>query len=218
MSGYYPVALKVGGRRAVVVGAGAVALRKVETLLECGAVVCVVAPEAVPEVTRLADEGCLELRRRAYEPADLEGAFLVVAATDSPAVNTGVAEDARARGVLVNSADPPEVSDFLVASGIRRGDLQIGIFTGGASPALSRRIRERLETVIGPEYGELAALLGRLRPEVIAARPTDRARARVWHRILDSDVLELLRAGRAAEAEARARGIIGDYGSIEILK
>lgn len=208
MSAYYPIALKVEGRRVVVVGAGKVALRKVETLLECGAVVRVVAPTVIPELARLAREGHIELRQRPYAPHDLEGAFLAIAATDSAVVNTQVAEDARARGVLVNSAHPPDVSDFLVAAGIRRGDLQIGIFTSGASPALARYLRERLEAVIGPEYGHLAALLRELRPEGIAAGSTDQRRAELWRNILDSDVLELLRAGRFAEAKARAREIL----------
>lgn len=207
---YYPIGLNVEGRCAVVVGAGEVARRKIETLLECGAAVRVVAPEADPAVASLAGEGRIEWRRRAYAPEDLEGAFLAVAATDAPAINRQVAADARERGVLVNSADPPEVSDFIVASGVRRGDLVISILTGGSSPALSRRIRQQLEEMFGPEYEELVALLGRLRPEVIAARPTERERARVWHRILDSEVLELLRAGRPAEAEAVAQRVISD--------
>ncbi len=207
MPRYYPIALNIEGRRAVVVGGGAVALRKVETLHECGALVCVVAPAVDAGLERLAAAGAVEVRRRAYEPEDLEGAFLVVAATDRPEVNAQVAADARARGVLANSADPPDASDFIVASGVRRGDLLISVFTGGGSPALSRRIREQLEALFGPEYGDLLALLGRLRPDVIAAHPTDRARARVWHQILDSDVLDLLRAGRTADAESLARAI-----------
>lgn len=208
MTRYYPIALNVEGRRAVVVGGGAVARRKVETLRECGALVRVVAPELDERLEQLARRGEIESRRGDYQAADLDGAFLVIAATNSAAVNARVAADARAAGVLLNSADAPEVSDFLVSAGVRRGDLLISVFTGGHSPALSRRIREQLEAVFGPEYELLVALLGRLRPEVIAALPTDRERARVWQQILDSEVLELLRAGRAAAAEARAREIV----------
>jgi len=212
---YYPIALDVQGRRAVVVGGGSVARRKIETLLECGAGVLVVAPAVDAAVAAMADEGRIELLRRAYEPEDLEGAFLVIAATDSPALNAEIAAEARGRGALANSVDPPEASDFLVASGVRRGDLTLGVFTGGSSPALARRIREQLEAQFGPEYAELAALLGRLRPDVAAALPTDRERARVWHRILDSDVLDLLRAGRTEDAEKLARQIVSEGGSGE---
>lgn len=209
MARYYPVGLNVEGRRAVVVGGGRVALRKAETLLECGADVLVVAPDLVSELEALAEAGRIAVRRRAYQASDVAGAFLAIAATGDPAVNAQVAADCRAAGVLVNSANPPEVSDFIVGAGLRRGDLVVSILTGGGSPALSRHLRERLEAAIGPEYGELAALLGRLRPHVLAAWETERDRAAVWRKILESDVLALLRAGRPGEAERRAREIAG---------
>jgi len=205
---YYPIALKMEGRLALVVGGGVVARRKVESLIECGARVRVVAPEAEPALAEMADAGGIELRRRPYEPGDLEGAFIAIAATDAPAVNTRVAADARARGVLVNSVDKPEECDFIATAVVRRGDLLISIFTGGSSPALSKRIREQVEALIGPEYGDLVALLGKLRPEVMAARATERERTEVWRRILDSDVPALVRAGRVADAEARAREMV----------
>ncbi|NLC58226.1 MAG: bifunctional precorrin-2 dehydrogenase/sirohydrochlorin ferrochelatase [Armatimonadetes bacterium] len=207
MARHYPIGLNVEGRSAVVVGGGRVARRKVETLLECGAAVRVVAPTLEPGLRALLQQGRITVRQGPYAPADLEGAFLVIAATNAPEVNARVAADARARGVLVNSADPPEVSDFIVGAGVRRGDLVISILTGGSSPALSRHLRERLETAIGPEYGELASLLGRLRAEVLAGHASEQARAMVWQRILQSEVLDLLRAGRAADAERRAREI-----------
>jgi len=122
-------------------------------------------------------------------------------------VNTAVSEDARARKILVNSVDRPDECDFITPASVRRGDLLISIFTGGKSPGLSRRVRERIEEVIGPEYAEFVALLGALRPGVMAAYATEQERSRVWRRLLDSDVLALLRAGRAAEAWERAREI-----------
>jgi len=204
---YYPIALRVDDRLVLVVGGGNVALRKVEALLTCGARVRVVAPEACLELEALAEEGRIELCARLYAPEDLDGVFLAIAATDSPAVNTAVSEDARARKILVNSVDRPDECDFITPASVRRGDLLISIFTGGKSPGLSRRIRERIEEVIGPEYAEFVALLGALRPGVMAAYATEQERSRVWRRLLDSDVLALLRAGRAAEAWERAREI-----------
>ncbi|MDH7571628.1 MAG: bifunctional precorrin-2 dehydrogenase/sirohydrochlorin ferrochelatase, partial [Armatimonadota bacterium] len=145
MAQFYPVALRLEGRRVLVVGAGAVARRKVKTLLACGARVRVVAPEADPELARLAAEGEIELVLRPYRAEDLDGAFLALAAANASRVNAQVAEDARRRGVLVNCADAPDASDFLVAAAVPRGDLLIGIFTGGNSPALARRLREEIE-------------------------------------------------------------------------
>ena len=207
MNPYYPIALRVEDRLALVVGGGNVALRKVEALLACGARVRVVAPEVGPELARLSADGRIELRTRPYAPDDLEGASLVIAATHSPAVNTAVSRDARARNILVNSVDKPDECDFITPASVRRGDLLISIFTGGKSPALSRRVRERIEEVIGPEYTEFVALLGAPRPGVMATYATEQERSRVWRRLLDSDVLALLRVGRAAEAWEQAREI-----------
>lgn len=208
MNPYYPIALRVEGRLILVVGGGNIARRKVEALLECGARVRVVALEVEPVLAALAADRRIDLHLRPYAPGDLEGAYLAIAATDSPAVNTAVSVDARARGILVNSVDKAEECDFIATASVRRGDLLISIFTGGSSPALSRRIRERIEEMIGPEYAELVALLRELRPVVMAAHATEKERSRVWRRILDSDVLALLRAGRADEAGEQAREMV----------
>jgi siroheme synthase-like protein len=147
----YPIFLNLSGGRCVVVGGGAVAARKVGKLLQAGAEVVVVAPEIRPE---LADMDA-EIQNRPYEYGDLEGAQLAFAATDSREVNAAVAREAKEHGIFVNVADRPAEGDFAVPSTLQRGALQVAVSTGGASPALARRIRSELEDGFGPEWAGL---------------------------------------------------------------
>ena len=132
----------------MVVGGGAVAVRKARKLFQAGAEVVVVSPEVLPEL----EDMSVEVHERPYEYGDLEGADLAFAATDSREVNAAVAREAEARGVRVNVADKPAEGDFAVPSTLRRGGLQVAVSTGGASPTLARRIRNELEEVFGPEW------------------------------------------------------------------
>jgi precorrin-2 dehydrogenase / sirohydrochlorin ferrochelatase len=144
----YPIFLDLSGRRCVVVGGGEVANRKARKLLQARARVVVISPEIKPELESMA----IEVHRRPYEGGDLEGAHLAFAATDSREVNASVAREAKERGVPVNVADKPSEGDFALPSTLRRGRLQVAVSTGGASPALARRIRDELEVVFGPEW------------------------------------------------------------------
>lgn len=196
---YYPVFLDLRGRLCVVIGGGRVARDKARGLVEAGARVRAIAPrvEAMPDG--------VEVERRAFEAADLEGAALAIAATDDPEVNQAVAREAGERGIPVNVADDPEACTFLVPAVVRRGRVRIAISTGGASPLLARRLRERIEEVIGEEWGELAGILMELRREwdlrARAAGLTFEARRRAWEQTLDSAVLKLLREQQAGEAQ-----------------
>ena len=209
MKPVYPVSLRVEGKCCVVVGGGAVAERKVEALLQAGAQVRVIAPEVTPGMARLAREGQVEWRRRGASEADVEDAFLVIAATDDRDLNAGIAAAANARGKLVNAVDQPDDCNFFVPATVRRGPILLTVSTGGASPALAKRIRRKLERAIGPEYGDLAELLAALRETVIEKLPRQADRAAAWERILDSRMLELIRQGKRAEAEALARSLAG---------
>ena len=135
-----------------------------------------------------------------------------MAASDDRELNARVARLARERGVWVNVADDPQAGDVVLPAVARRGELQIAVSTGGASPALARRLRERLEREFGPEYGDLVALLGALRaawePRAIAAGVPPAARRAAWHAVLDLPLAELLAAGRGAEAEEQARAVL----------
>lgn len=205
---HYSISINLTDRKCVVIGGGTVAQRKTETFLDFGAQVTVISPELATTLRELADGGLIEHITDSYRPSHLDGAFLVVAATDDAEVNTAVSEEARSRGLLVNVVDVPELCSFFVPAMVRRGDVVISVSTSGKSPAMARRIRERLETQFGPEYGAFAALLGELRPEVKALYPDAADRNRAYRRILDSDVIHLLAAGRTKEAVERARECI----------
>lgn len=165
----YLVNLALEGRAVVVVGAGNVARRKVEGLLQAGAAVRVVAPSACAEIEALAAAGQITWLREIYRRVHLEGTALVIAATGDEAVNAQVAQDARELGILVNVVDRPALCTFTVPATVRRGDLILAAATSGRCPALASAVREELESEYGPEYAEVVALLGRLRAQMIAA-------------------------------------------------
>ena len=165
----YLVNLALEGRAAVVVGAGRVARRKVQGLLEAGASVRVVAPEACPEIQALAAAGEVAWLQEPYRKSHLEGASLTIAATSEEAVNAQVAQDARDLGILVNVVDQPALCTFTLPAILRRGDLILAAATSGRCPALASAVREELESQYGVEYAEVVALLARLRERMIAA-------------------------------------------------
>jgi len=194
--------LNLEGRGCVVVGGGEVAARKVIGLLAAGAWVRVISPLLHPELEQLAAENAITVRRTAYAPGSLFDLHLVLvfAATDSPALNQRIAEEARALGALVEIVDSGTDSDFQNMATIRRGPITVGISTSGASPALTVHLRARLEKAVGEEYAVLAKWLEEARPLVRNRIPKPDQRASLWHRILDSTILDDLRWGDAVTA------------------
>ncbi|HHW41979.1 MAG TPA: bifunctional precorrin-2 dehydrogenase/sirohydrochlorin ferrochelatase [Syntrophomonadaceae bacterium] len=189
---FYHVSLKLGGQRCLVVGGGAVAERKVKSLLECRAKVTVVSPELVQGLSERVAKGELLHKNRGFEPHDLDGMLLVIAATDDEELNARVAELCRKRGIPVNVVDNPELSTFFVPASLRRGPICISVSTGGASPLMARRIREYLESQLGPELGELAVILGALREQMKKRFPEQEQRQREWEKLLPEKVIEQL--------------------------
>jgi precorrin-2 dehydrogenase/sirohydrochlorin ferrochelatase len=165
----------------------------------------VIAPQATEELQRLAAQGTIRWERRPAGPEDLAGAWLVICAADDAATNESLGRAALQAGVLVNVVDRPEFCNFYVPATVRRGLVSVAISTDGASPLLARRLREQLEEVLGPEYGELAELLARLRKEVQERVPEVAARMQTWAALDLEPVLEKLRTGQAQEAEALVR-------------
>jgi len=204
----YPAILMLDGRLGVVIGGGVIGERKVRTLLDAGARVKVITPEATPRLKKLADEDRIELLVREYERGDLKGAAVVIASTDERAVNQAIYEEALDEGIPVNVVDDPPHCTFIAPSIVRRGDLMIAISTGGTNPAMAVRIRERLEKEFGPEYEAYFDLIKRLKAEVDQA-PTQQERADSWYRVADSNVLDLVRAGKIDKAYARALEMLG---------
>ena len=208
-TGYYPVMLDLHGRRAVVVGGGGVAETKVGPLVDAGAAVTVVAPSLTPGLALRVREAGLTHIPREYAAGDLAGAYLVIAATDDPEVNHAVHAEAEARGVLVNVVDDPPYCGFILPSILRRGDLVVAVSTSGNAPALAVRIRERIERELGNEYARFLAIAGTLRKPLAEKYPDFQVRRRLWYRLVDSDVLALLRAGDEPRALERIAEILG---------
>ncbi len=205
----YPIHLALEGSRVLVVGGGSVAERRVERLLKAGARVRLVSPEVTPVLADLRERRAIEHLPRAFEPSDLEGVVLAFAATDDPQVNHRVADAARRRGILVNVADDPLFCDFTLPACVIRDSLVISVATNARAPGLSAALRRRLEAQYGPEWGVLCGLLSEVRPDLLkmglsAAEVT----ARIT-RVLDTDVLDLLRAGDLSTARERLRRHLG---------
>ena len=212
MPNYYPMMVDLTGRRCLVVGGGRVAERKVALLLDCGAAVEVVSPVTTPKLTALAAAGTIRLARRAVRPDDLTGAFLIFVATDDPVVNHTVAVQAREAGGLVNVADAPDACTFQVPSAVRRGDLTIAISTGGGSPALAKRLRQRIEATIGPEYEAFLAALRELRVLAREAVPDPAERRAIYRRALDSELFDHAARGDRAAVKACITKLLGHGG------
>jgi len=194
----YPVNLVLDGRQCLVVGGGHIARRKVEGLLACGARVRVVAPQIDADLRLITD---VAFDERRWRPEDLDGVWLVIAATDDPAVNGAVYDAGQRAGIWVNGADDPANCSFTLPSVVRRGDLQVAVSTGGRSPALSRWLRRRIEGEIGPEYAVLLDILATERDGLKAAgRSTE---GLDWNSALDSDMLDLIRTGDLTRARER---------------
>lgn len=173
--------VKLEGRTCLVVGAGAVAQSKIESLLQAGASVRVVAPAAIQSIQNLAAQNLIALLQKTFEPADLDGAFLVIAATSSPDVNAAIFEQARLHNILCNSVDDPEHCDFYYPAVVRRGRLQFAISTEGQSPALAQRLRRELEAQYGPEYEGWLDELGEARQELFATEMDAEERRQKLH-------------------------------------
>lgn len=195
MAGYFPVLLKVEGRLCVVVGGGAVALRKAGKLAERGARVRVVSPTLNEELKALVDKGLCEWEARSYRQGDLAGAFLAVAAADDAEVNAAVREEAKAAGALVNVADDPEGSDYQVPSFFEDGPLLVAVSTRGLSPAVSRTLRRLIQTWLGPSCGMALKIIGEFRDRVKQEIPDAKSRVKFWETAITPEVMEKVRAG-----------------------
>ena len=216
---YYPVNLDVQNRDCLVVGGGGVGERKVKTLLECGARVTVVTTLATERLQALASEGHIDLKTRGYEPSDLEGKFLVIGATDSEEINEKISEDAARRGLLCNIADRPAACSFVLPAIVRQGDLVIAISTSNKSPAVARRIRQTLEKEFGPEYAVLLNLMGVIRQKLLAEAESPEAHKRMFERLLDEGLLEMIRDNRIKDVDSLLNDVLGKaYGWNELMK
>jgi precorrin-2 dehydrogenase / sirohydrochlorin ferrochelatase len=195
----FPMFVKLRDRLCVVVGGGQIAESKIPGLLAAEAKVRVIAPEVTESLDAQASEGRIEWLRKPFEPADLRGAYLVVAATPQAAVNHEVFREAEAHGILCNAVDDPDYCHFYYPSVVRRGALQIAISTAGFSPALAQRLRRELELQFGPEYGPWLDWLGAARKFLRAKRDDPEETRQLLHRLASPEMFEkfLHESGRA---------------------
>ena len=191
---YFPVSIDLRNRKCLVAGAGEVGLRKIQRLIDAEpAEILVVEPlpdqglETMEETT-----GNLRLARRPFRPEDLEDRFLVIASTGDPGVNREISRQCRKKNILCNIVDQPELCSFILPALFRRGDLSLAVSTDGASPALARRVRERLEDCFGPEYASLTRLLRRLRPMILELGLEGERNKAVFRSLCRDDVLQAL--------------------------
>ncbi|OEH84197.1 hypothetical protein BHU72_12395 [Desulfuribacillus stibiiarsenatis] len=201
MERYYPVFLRVQDRLCVVVGGGNVAERKVKSLLQDGASIRVISPQVTDTLQHLAKNNSIEFVQRPFQCGDLADAFLAYAATNSKQVNEQVYEDAKRYSVLVNMIDAPELCDFIVPSRVDRGRLQIAISTSGASPALTKHLRQELESYFGDEYDIFLDWMQQLRSWLLHNEPLEQRRRELFRQVIEMPVLQLLREKKIEEAK-----------------
>ena len=201
---YYIACLNLTGRRALVVGGGAMGVEKTEGLLAAGALVTVVAPRIKDELRELAEEGSITWVEREYERGDLEGKIIVIASTDDTDVNIRVYEEAEERAMLVNIVDVPPLCNFILPAIVRTGSIAVAISTRGASPALAKRMKREIAELFGSEYAELAGYLNAVRGWAKGTLPTYQDRKVFFEDIVngDPDPIQLLRDGKVDELHA----------------
>jgi len=192
----YPVNLQLSDRLCLVIGGGPVALRKTLSLLAGDARVRLVSPELIPELARIARSGAVEWLAREYVEGDLFGAFLAFAATDNRQAQKKIAAEASRYGVLLNSADDPQGSDFHVPAHFRRGRMLVTVSTGGGSPALAKVIRRRLEGEIVGEYAQVVELLGLIRSELQGSKESAEGHGRLFEALFAGGLIELVLAAQ----------------------
>jgi precorrin-2 dehydrogenase/sirohydrochlorin ferrochelatase len=186
----YPVNLNINEKLCLVIGGGAVALRKIRSLLDGGASVRVISPVLEPELKVLARRRKIDWIERGFVEGDLKGAFLVFAATDNRAVQDQIMEESAKYSVLINSADDPPNSQFHVPAHFRRGQMLVTVSTGGGSPALAKKIRLQLEKEIAQEYEAVVELLSQIRNRVVSQDNNFLSHAELFRRLLQQGIVE----------------------------
>lgn len=209
MNTYYPVYIQLQGQPCVVIGGGTIAEGKVDGLLAAQAHVTLVSPNVTLHLHDLAAQHRITYIAREYKPGDLNGAFLVICATDQAEINHQVWEEATAHRQLVNVVDDTARCNFIAPSILRKGDLTIAISTSGKAPALAVRLKERLQRELGPEYARFLELAGELREPLAQHVPDFETRKAVWYELVDSEILEHLARGEEAAARELISRVVG---------
>jgi len=207
---YYPVSLNLTDRTTVVIGGGAIAEGKVRGLLEADARVTLIAPEVTPALGELAADPKITWEQRSYQQGDLQGAALVISATDDREVNHRVWEEARERGILINVVDDPPYCDFIAPAIVRRGDISLSISTNGKMPALAAHLRRELEKSFGEEYTRLLELTTPMRAQLATQHLDYTVRQQLWRKLFEeTELIDLVRRGETEAARSLAMEVLG---------
>jgi precorrin-2 dehydrogenase/sirohydrochlorin ferrochelatase len=192
---YYPVYLDIQHKKCLVVGGGSVGTRKVNTLVECGALVTVVSPKISEALASLADHHAIDIQRRGYQSTDLNGVFLVIGATSDERLNQQISNDAERLNILCNIADRPAACNFILPAIVHRGDLVIAISTSGNSPAFAKKLRKDIEKQYGAEYAAFLQLMGAIRQRLLQADHAPEAHKPIFNQIIQSKIIDRIREG-----------------------
>ncbi len=203
---YYPIFLSVKDRPCLVAGGGRVGARKTATLVSAGAAVTVVSPEICDPLAKMPG---IHKKKRAFAPRDLDGMFLVFAATANAAVNQAIQVEAGKAGVLCNSADAPDQGDFILPAVMNRGDLICAVSTCGASPALARKIRMDLDEAYGPEYAAFLVLMKAIREQLLASGHDPEGHRQVFRTMMEKNLPGLLAAKDIPAIDAILHEMLG---------
>ena len=211
MTTYYPVYLNLRGRRCVIIGGGTVAEGKISRLLDSGAEICVVSPDATPGIRQFVADGAVRWEQRKYQHGDLEGTFIAIAATNVREVNRRIFEEAEERGVMLNAVDDPPNCSFIAPSIVQRGPVTLAVSTGGVSPALARKLRESLQASEDLAWADLSGVMATTRAclrEMGMLASVDPER---WQSCITPQLLAMAQEGREAEAvEMLLTGLLDD--------
>ena len=214
---YYPIYIDLQTQRCLVVGGGEVAERKVETLLRAQGTVTVISPVLTPQLQSWAEDKRLTAFVRPYRDGDLNGFSLVFAATDDEELQRRIAADAREAGILINVVDRPALCSFIVPALVTQGDLTVAVSTGGASPALAKKIRQDLQQHFGPEYALALVLLARVRELVMKKELSLEERQRLFTALVESPLLHYLHKKDTDRVNMLLQQIVGVHCTCEAL-
>jgi precorrin-2 dehydrogenase / sirohydrochlorin ferrochelatase len=203
---YYPILLDLEGKKVLVVGGGKVAQRKIETLIEHGALVQVIARTLDPHIASMAEKGLIHYAGQDFSESLLDGVFLVIAATSDASLNRLVSDKAQQKGLLVNAVDQPSECNFIVPSVLRRGDLVVAVSTSGKSPAFARKVREDLEKRFGHEFELFLTLMGNLRERILSQGLSQELNRELFEKLVASHILASIRD----DDWERAASIVGE--------
>lgn len=209
MPDWYPIFIKLKGKKVLVVGGGTVATRKVKKLINYHPEITIVSPKITPELQRLISKHNLKYSQRKYRKSDLKNKWIIFVATDDKDLNKQISQDAKQSGLLINVADDPNNCSFIVPSIITRGDLQIAISTSGISPLLTKTLRKKIENLFGNEYIALLKLIKKYRKVILDKFKDNKIKRKKLEELLKPSILNKIKKGDIRQAENELKKIVG---------